>query len=91
MIWDTKTWQNVATLTGEWNDFATCIAVSPDGRFLACAFSCERFVKVWRTRDWVEVATLTDKDYISSVAFSPDSRYAATGAYKIQLFDVPRM
>ncbi|MCO5999498.1 WD40 repeat domain-containing protein [Actinoallomurus rhizosphaericola] len=88
MIWDATTWRNVARLTGE-SEFAESIAFSPDGRFLACAFSCESSVKVWSTRDWSEAATLTDENYISSVAFSADSRLAATGAYRIQFFGVP--
>ncbi|HET6313239.1 MAG TPA: hypothetical protein VFH60_05340 [Chloroflexia bacterium] len=54
------------------------VAYSPDGRLLA-AGGIGHVVKIWSTRDWHLVRTLSEPtDWVENLAFSPDGKTLAT-------------
>jgi hypothetical protein len=66
----------------------TCIAYSPDGRWLACSCKGELAVKLVDTRDWKEKATYsTEPERVGALTFSNDSSEMALGtaASRIEL------
>jgi WD40 repeat protein len=91
----------LATLEGAWPREYTAIAISPDGKLLACADSVRKVnvpvvdsVKVWDVSKRKVVATLQDAGGdidkgVYEVVFSPDGKtLAATSGSKVTLFDV---
>jgi WD40 repeat protein len=69
-IWDTKTGENLLTLTGH-TGYAEAVQFSPDGRHVVTA-SRDRTIKFWN----IEVHTNT----VTSIAFSPNGKLLATGS-----------
>jgi len=62
-----------------------CLAISPDGRLLACA-SKDGHVLVYTLPDGNLFVTLSGhKGAVMSVAFSPDSKLLASGAYDMSI------
>ncbi|XTV36958.1 trypsin-like peptidase domain-containing protein (plasmid) [Streptomyces sp. P10-4] len=77
-LWDVKTGQSYATLTGHTKPVET-LAFSPDGTTLATG-SKDGTVRLWDTRVGVSRATFTGPSReVTSVAFSPDGTTLATG------------
>jgi WD40 repeat protein len=76
-VWDTRTGQELACLTGHgW--CVGAVAFSPDGTTLASA-SWDRTVKVWDARTGREVASFTEHtDWARGVAYSPDGKTLAS-------------
>lgn len=62
---------------------ATSFALSPDGQMLAIASSnadiSDSKVQVWEIRSGREIAKLSHDQFVSSIAFSPDGNWLATG------------
>jgi WD40 repeat protein len=51
----------------------TRAAFSPDGRFLATCGALH--VRIWRTSDWSNAATLPTEESVDKMCFSPDARF----------------
>lgn len=59
--------------------FIAKVSFSPDGTLLASG-SADQNIKLWRTKDWAEVANLSGhRDEVWAVGFSPDSRTLVSG------------
>jgi WD40 repeat protein len=87
-VWDAQTGQLSLTLekAGEY------VALSPDGRRLACAFGQDKAVKVWDAHTGRLALTLEGHSRVYAVAFSPDGRRLASGSAldgTIKVWDVP--
>jgi WD40 repeat protein len=70
---------------------ARCLAVSPDGRYLACGTS-EGKVVLFDTTTWTALRSLEGHgDSVTAVAFAPDGRVLATGSDDtlVKLWTVP--
>jgi WD40 repeat protein len=59
-------------------DWASSIAFSPDGRWLATASWRSKIARVWEIATTNEVTQVTHEDGVNAVAFSPDGRLLAT-------------
>jgi len=72
-VWDTRTWDEVATLPGFLNA-ATSVTFSPDGSRLATSAAAEsEALKLWAVDNWQEVLTLHGEGHLfDRAAFSPD-------------------
>ncbi len=82
-LWDTTTWEEVATLRG-YSAGVWGLSFSPDSQRLATASGAHRVshpgeVKIWDAVTWHELITLEDPaSGFYGVAFSPDGRRLAT-------------
>ena len=79
-LWDAKTGQHKATLTGHTGTVRS-VAFSPDGDTLASG-SIDNTVRLWDAKTGLHKATLTGHTgQVESVAFSPDGNTLASGSY----------
>ncbi|MCH1422081.1 MAG: hypothetical protein L7U62_01125, partial [Candidatus Poseidoniaceae archaeon] len=79
-VFETSSGGLVTTLDTGATDLAPdLLDVSSDGQYLAAANLRSTEVKVWRTSDWVNVATLEGVDWPQSLQFSPDNGLLAIG------------
>lgn len=79
-VFETSSGGVVTTLDTGATDLAPdLLDVSSDGRYLAAANLRSTEIKVWRTSDWVNVATLEGVDWPQSLQFSPDNGLLAVG------------
>ena len=60
------------------DDTVTCLAYSPDGRWIASG-SDDRSVSLWDAATGKVLATIALNTQVKAVAFSPDGRYLYTG------------
>lgn len=91
ILWDAARRRKIASLKGFEQDVYTT-AFSRDGRFLA-AGADDGTVRLWRTDQLAEGTVLNHwtghKNVVTSVSFSPDSRYfAANNDHGLYLWDV---
>ena len=78
VLWDVKTRQRIATLSGH-ETFVRSVAFSPDDRILAAPSG--KTIKLWDLRTMQPVATLEGhKEEVKSVAFSPDGTMLVSGS-----------
>jgi RNA polymerase sigma factor (sigma-70 family) len=79
-LWDLGTGKEVRRFQGP-RAWIACLAISPDGRILAAADSCETHsvhkVYLWDLVTGKEMAQLESKSVIQSIAFSTDARLLA--------------
>ena len=96
-LWDVRTGRCFQTLKGH-TDWVTSVAFSPDGRLLASG-SCRKWdgygfceqgeVKLWHVRTGRCIRTLEGHSTsVTSIAFSPDGKLLASGAWRIKLWDL---
>ena len=78
-IWDTSTWDKIQEFSASPVDFSHCLAFSPDGSLLAYGTPRDEAV-VRELATGKEVVLQGHRDAVRSVAFSPDSRFIATGS-----------
>ncbi len=89
-LWDTKTWNELASLSGLDRNASSikCVAFSPDGGTLAV---CSEYgsLKLWDTRARQELPGLKgDSSYVKFVAFSRDGKMLVTSSGTLKLWDV---
>jgi WD40 repeat protein/energy-coupling factor transporter ATP-binding protein EcfA2 len=81
-LWDARTFKELAPLE-ELDDQVTCLAISPDGEWLVSDGEVlnkhEYAVRLWRVGSAKPARSLTFKENVSSVAFSPDGGMVAAG------------
>jgi WD40 repeat protein len=72
-VWDTKSWQEVATLRGFLNSVGS-VAFSPDGNRLATGGAAQNdALKLWAVDSWQDVLTLHAEGHrFEQAIFSPD-------------------
>ncbi|MGB8227218.1 MAG: hypothetical protein WCE45_10215, partial [Sedimentisphaerales bacterium] len=72
-----------------------CIAVSPDGKTLAADTEPARTVWFWDITSGRETGKIPASEFtVSDIAFSPDSKYLATGCMvspEIKIWKVPQL
>ncbi len=88
--WDASTGEELVPAAGS-PDFASLVALSPDGRTLAC--TQDHGVHLWDMKAGREIGALADDrphSSIQSLAFTPDGRTVAAGVgeYAVYLWDV---
>lgn len=76
-MWDAASGQEVV----RHEDYASDIAFSPDGEYLAT--SADETARVWDVTSGQEVARITHDQDLQSIAFSPDGEYLATASKTI--------
>lgn len=91
-LWDTVTWQMLATLNSAPGDpvLSPVVAFSPNGKVLAAGRE-DGLIKLWDWQAQRELKTLRGaSDWIRSVAFSPDGATLAAGGddKTVRLWDV---
>ncbi|GHO49062.1 serine/threonine-protein kinase [Ktedonospora formicarum] len=68
-----------------YNQYATPVAWSPDGRYLASATTADQTIRVWNGQDLGLASTCAGhEDTITALAWSPDGRYLASTAGGLQ-------
>jgi len=75
-VWDTGSWQEVATLRGYLNSVFS-VAFSPDGHRLATSAHADA-LKLWAVDSWQDVLTLHAEGRFIGAAFSPDGNAVGT-------------
>jgi WD40 repeat protein len=89
-LWSVESQKELTTLQGH-SSSVNSVAFSPDGKYLASGSSClftflgklGNLVKLWNVESQKEVTTLQLQDLfetVTSVAFSPDGKYLASGS-----------
>jgi len=78
LLWDISTRRVRATLPGH-DRIVSRLGFSPNGRNLETG-SFERFIRLWDVRSGELRATFEHKEFISAVAFAPDSHLVATAS-----------
>ena len=81
-IWDTSPWDEIQEFSASPVDFSHCLAFSPDGSLLAYGTPRDDAV-VRELATGKEVVLQGHRDAVRSVAFSPDSRFIATGNHSV--------
>ncbi len=101
-IWETLTGRNLKTIQyGREDADVDCVAFSPacqndhnGGKYIISAASTSKpyayTIKLWDTKTGKEIKTFSESSLVTSVAFSPDSKFIISGGYhmKIKLWDI---
>jgi WD40 repeat protein len=77
-LWDAKTGQEVSLMSHD-DDACAFFAFSPDSKLLVSSGGRDNTARVWDTSTGEEISRMTHDSGVSSVAFSPDSKYVASG------------
>jgi WD40 repeat protein len=87
-IWDTTTWEEVQTLSSEFN--VTSISWSSENDFAMSGIGRTPTLLVWDTRNWQPIEITTDLiptvSTTFTVAWSPDGEYLALGTTGGQIY-----
>lgn len=81
-LWDVKTGREVHQLSCKSKTDFTCVAISPDGKYIA-AGDCKGRLYLWRINDTQLTPFMTIKGHtgiINSVAFSEDEKWLASAS-----------
>ena len=84
ILWDTRTWQPLATLRGH-NSGVKAVRFSKDDRYLASGGGDETVI-VWDVREKKEVRRFKVGNTVNAVAFSPDGKLLASGSNSKSIF-----
>jgi WD40 repeat protein len=76
-VWETMTWKAVAYLTIPSPVPITCLAFTPDNRYvIAAASGTMKFLEVG---SWREILTMSSSDDVRTVTVTPDGKYVIAG------------
>lgn len=84
--WDTDSERLEIEMAGH-SGGVSYVDYSRDGKYAASAGKESTF-KVWEMKGGKEILSITEPDMVGAIAFSPDSKYLATGKKNVGVFEL---
>lgn len=79
-IWDIRNGLEVRHIQVAHESNVVNAIFSPNGQYIVTRSTADKVVRVWDVQSGREIAGMTHDDDVTAMAFSPDSRYVASGS-----------